>query len=148
MGQSQNGKKHPHYRNVQLHSLIKQYNNSLMFNLRQYSVHSSLMIPTTRYKVHLGYDVQMHKCRQIPPYHSLFYGFLMEADNSRTVRWTIPRDLCTVHISYILWRRNPKFHAWMHHGMAECHILFPGHCDLDLRPSLNNNCQTHINYII
>ena len=28
----------------------------------------------------------------------------------------------------------------MYLGMTECHILFSGHCDLDLRPSFKNYC--------
>ena len=28
----------------------------------------------------------------------------------------------------------------MHPGMAECHILFSSHCDLDLLPSFKNYC--------
>ena len=39
---------------------------------------------------------------------------------------------CPVHISYILRGRNSKFDVWMHLGMAECHIPFSGHYDLDL----------------
>ena len=37
-----------------------------------------------------------------------------------------------MHIFYILWGRNSKFGAWMYLGMAECHMQFLGHCDLDL----------------
>ena len=32
----------------------------------------------------------------------------------------------------------------MHLGMAKCHLPFFGHCDLDLRPSFNNNCVRSI----
>ena len=38
------------------------------------------------------------------------------------------------HISYIIWVRNTKFGLWIHLGVAECHILLSGHCDLDLYP--------------
>ena len=33
---------------------------------------------------------------------------------------------------YILGGRNSKFGVYMHLGMVESHILFSGHCDLDL----------------
>ena len=36
----------------------------------------------------------------------------------------------------------------MHLGMAECHIPFPRHCDLDLWPSLNNHCVWRISLIL
>ena len=32
--------------------------------------------------------------------------------------------------------------------MAECHIPFLGHCDLDLWPSFNNNCVRSISLIL
>ena len=47
--------------------------------------------------------------------------------------------LCSVHISYILWGRNSRFGVWMQLGMAECHISFSGHCDLDLWLSFYSN---------
>ena len=40
--------------------------------------------------------------------------------------------LCPEHNSYILLVRNSKFGVWMHLGIAECHVPFSGHCDLDL----------------
>ena len=40
--------------------------------------------------------------------------------------------LCQGHIAYIIRSRHPKFGAWMYFGMAECHIPFLDHCDLDL----------------
>ena len=40
--------------------------------------------------------------------------------------------LCPEHISYILCGRNSKFGVWMHLLIAECHVPFLGHCDLDL----------------
>ena len=43
--------------------------------------------------------------------------------------------LCPEHISYIHCGRNSKFRVWMHLGIAECHVPFTGHCDLDQRPS-------------
>ena len=36
----------------------------------------------------------------------------------------------------------------MHLGMVESHILFSGHCDLDLRPSFNYNCVRSISLIL
>ena len=33
------------------------------------------------------------------------------------------------HISYIIGGRNPKFSAWIHLGVVECHTLFIDHCD-------------------
>ena len=36
----------------------------------------------------------------------------------------------------------------MHLGMVESHILFSGHCDLDLWPSFNNNCVRSISLIL
>ena len=36
----------------------------------------------------------------------------------------------------------------MHLGMVESHILFSGHCVLDLRPSFNNNCVRSISLIL
>ena len=37
---------------------------------------------------------------------------------------------------------------YMHLGMVESHILFSGHCDLDLCPSFNNNCVRSISLIL
>ena len=42
------------------------------------------------------------------------------------------KKLCQEHISYIIQGRNPKFGVWMQFRMAECHIPFMGHFDLDL----------------
>ena len=39
---------------------------------------------------------------------------------------------CPQHISYIIEDRNPKFCVWMQLWMAECHVPFSGHFDLDL----------------
>ena len=51
-------------------------------------------------------------------------------------------------MSYILRGRNSKFGVYMHLGMVESHILFSGHCDLDLCPSFNNNnCVRSISLI-
>ena len=36
----------------------------------------------------------------------------------------------------------------MHLGMVESHILFSGHCDLDLCPSFNNNCVRSISLLL
>ena len=36
----------------------------------------------------------------------------------------------------------------MHLGIAECHIPFSGHCDLDLLPSFNNYCVWSISLIL
>ena len=36
----------------------------------------------------------------------------------------------------------------MHLGMVESHILFLSHCDLDLRPSFNNNCVRRISLLL
>ena len=36
------------------------------------------------------------------------------------------------HISYIIRARNLKIGLWIHLKAMECHILFPGHCDLGL----------------
>ena len=34
--------------------------------------------------------------------------------------------------AYLLYSlRNSKFGVWMHLGIAECHVPFLGHCDLD-----------------
>ena len=33
-------------------------------------------------------------------------------------------------------------------GMAECHLLFSGHCDVDLWPSFNNYCVRSISLIL
>ena len=42
------------------------------------------------------------------------------------------RKLCPEHISYIIKGRNPKIVVWMQPLMAECHLPFRGHFDLDL----------------
>ena len=39
---------------------------------------------------------------------------------------------CPGHISYIIKGRNPKFGVWMRLWMAECHVSFLGHFDVDL----------------
>ena len=61
---------------------------------------------------------------------------LSHLNGHSAVRQSVPPSLCPtscpVHISYILLGRNSKFGVWMHLGMAECHIPFSGHCDLDL----------------
>ena len=41
---------------------------------------------------------------------------------------------CLKLISYIIWGWNRKFGVRIHLGVLECHILFAGHCDLDLWP--------------
>ena len=68
--------------------------------------------------------------------------------SNHNVRPSVRPASCPVHISYILWDRNSKFDVWMHHGMAECRILFSGHCDLDLWPSFKNNCVRSISLIL
>ena len=42
------------------------------------------------------------------------------------------RKSCPEHISYIIKVRNPKFSGLMQLWIAECHIPFLGHFDLDL----------------
>ena len=37
---------------------------------------------------------------------------------------------------------------WIRIGMAECHIPFLGHCDLDLWPSFKNNRVMSISLIL
>ena len=39
---------------------------------------------------------------------------------------------CLGHISYIIKVRNPKLSMWMQLRMAECHVPFLGHFDLEL----------------
>ena len=36
----------------------------------------------------------------------------------------------------------------MHLGIVECLVPFTGHCDLDLRPSFNNNCVRSISLLL
>ena len=41
---------------------------------------------------------------------------------------------CQEHIFYIICGKNSKFDLWIHLKVLKCHILFSGHCDLDLWP--------------
>ena len=94
-------------------------------------VHISYILWGRNFKFGVWMHLGMAECR-VPFWgHCDLNLWLSLYSNKMSVR---PAS-CPEHISYILWGRHSKFGVWMHLGMAECHVSFLGHCDLDLWPS-------------
>ena len=60
---------------------------------------------------------------------------------------SVLEKLCPEHINcYIFWGRIPKYGVWVHLGVTECHIQFPG--NLTLTSGLRSRKIVFISYII